>query len=95
MKNLKLFIFPLILVGLMIVSCNNDDDSSGDNDNVDMIVGTWKISDAWVDDESIYSQLLLVAYCPLQNEYNFMNDYTLRIDTFEGQAVTLEFTRSN
>lgn len=72
---------PLILLGFLAVSCNNDDDSS--DDNVDVIVGTWKVTDAFVDGGSIYDQLLLMAYCPLQNEYNFLNDYTLRIDTFE------------
>ena len=81
MRKLKLMIMPLLLIGFLTVSCNNDDDSSGNN--VDLIVGKWKISDAWVDGESVYEQLLLVAYCPLQNEYNFMNDYSLRIDTFE------------
>ncbi len=74
-------ILPLLLIGFLSVSCNNDDDSS--DNNVDIIVGKWKISDAWVDGESVYAQLLMVAYCPLQNEYNFMNDYSLRIDTFE------------
>lgn len=81
MKNLRLIILPLLLTGFLSVSCNEDDDSSGNN--VDMIVGTWKVTDAWVDGESVYDQLLLVAYCPLQNEYNFLNDYTLSIDTFE------------
>ena len=72
MKNLKLMMLPFILMGLLTISCNDDDDSSGDN--VDVIVGKWKVSDAWVDGESVYNQLLLVAYCPLQNEYNFLND---------------------
>lgn len=81
MKKLKSMIMPLLLIGFLAVSCNNDDDSS--DGNVDVIVGTWKVSDVWMDGESVYDQLLAVAYCPLQNEYNFMNDYTLRIDTFE------------
>ena len=65
----------------MAVSCSDDDDSS--NGNSDSIVGTWKVTNAWQNDESIYAQLLVVAYCPLQNEYNFLNDHSLRVDTFE------------
>ena len=78
---------PLLLIGFLAVSCNNDDDSS--DGNVDVIVGTWKVSDVWMDSVSVYDQLLEVAYCPLQNEYNFMNDYTLQIDTFE-EGITPE-----
>ncbi len=88
MKKLRLMILPLLLIGLFSVSCKNDDDST--HDNVDVIVGKWKISDVWIDGESVYNNLLLVAYCPLQNEYNFMNDYTLRIDTFEEGGINPE-----
>lgn len=87
MRKLKLMLMPLLLIGFLSVSCNNDDDSS--DNNVDKIVGKWKISNAWVGGESVYAQLLSVAYCPLQNEYNFMNDLTLRINTFE-EGITPE-----
>ncbi len=80
MKNLKLLFLPLLLVGFLNVSCNNDDDSS--DNNVDVIVGKWKVTDVFMGGVSVYDQVSEVAYCPLQNEYNFMNDYSLRIDTF-------------
>ncbi len=86
MKKLRFMILPFLLLGILSVSCK-DDDSSGGND--DLIVGTWKVSDAWVGEESIYDQLLENNFCAMQNIYKFMNDNTLHIDTFE-EGITPE-----
>lgn len=80
-------ILPMLLLGFLSVSCNNDDDSSSGND--DLIVGTWKVSNAWIGEESIYDQLLQTNFCAMQNLYNFMNDNSLEIDTFE-EGITPE-----
>lgn len=85
MKNLKLMLVPILLLGMFTFSCSGDDDSSN---NVDVIVGDWKISDVRIDGESVYDQLLLLNPCPFQNEYNFRNDFTIQIDAFEENADT-------
>lgn len=87
MKKLRFMMLPILLLGILTASCNNDDDSSGSGD--DVIVGTWKISNVWVGEESIYDELLSTNFCAMQNLYNFMADNSLEIDTFE-EGITPE-----
>ena len=87
MKKLRFMILPILLLGILSVSCNDDDDSSGGND--DLIVGSWKVSDAWVGGVSIYDQLLQNNFCAMQNIYKFLNDNSLQIDTFD-EGITPE-----
>ncbi|MFA7616668.1 MAG: lipocalin family protein [Moheibacter sp.] len=81
MKSLKFFILPLILIGMFGVSCSSDDDS-GQGDNVDLIVGTWKITDVWMGGQSVYALIQMTNPCPLQNKFIFENNFSARIETF-------------
>lgn len=85
MKNLKLMFIPMLVLGMFTFSCSSDDDSSN---NVDVIVGDWKISDVKIDGESVYAQLILLNPCPFQNQFNFKNDFTIQITTFEENSST-------
>lgn len=77
-----MFIAPLLLMGLFSMSCS-DDDEGGDNNNVDVIVGAWKISSIIVDDTDIYPILALQGVCEIESVSNFYNDYTVVNETFE------------
>lgn len=81
MKKMKFLILPLILIGLIGVSCSSDDDSGQDN-NVDLIVGTWKITDVWIGGQSVYELIQMTNPCPLQNKFIFGNDFSVRVETF-------------
>ena len=89
MKNLKFLILPLLVLGLFATSCSSDDDS---NDNVDTIVGTWKVTDVWQNGVSVYALLQMVAPCPLENKYILANDYSMKVETFETVGETNECT---
>lgn len=69
-------------MGLFSMSCS-DDDEGGDNNNVDVIVGAWKISSIIVDDTDIYPILVLQGVCEIESVSNFYNDYTVVNETFE------------
>ena len=79
MKKL-MWILPLF-VGFASVSCNNDDEGGGNN--VDVLVGAWKISSIVVNDTDIYPLLVLQGVCELDNVTHFHNDYTLKMTTFQ------------
>lgn len=81
MKGLKFLILPLILIGIFGVSCSSDDDS-GQGDNVDLIVGTWKMTDVWMGGQSVYALIQLSNPCPLQNKFIFENNFSVRVETF-------------
>lgn len=83
MKKL-MFIAPLLLMGLFSMSCSDDDE--GGNNNVDVIVGAWKISSIIVGDTDIYPALVLQGICELQNVQHFNNDYSLIVKNFEENA---------
>lgn len=85
MKNLKFLILPLLVLCLFANSCSSDDNS---NDNVDKIVGTWKVTDVWQNGVSVYVLLQMVAPCPLENKYILANDYSMKIETFEPVGET-------
>jgi len=85
MKNLKLMLVPMLLLGMLSFSCSSDDDSSN---NMDVIVGEWKISDVKIDGESVYAELVLLNPCPFQNQYHFRNDFSIQINTFEENSET-------
>jgi hypothetical protein len=89
MKNLKFLILPLLVLCLFANSCSSDDNS---NDNVDTIVGTWKVTDVWQNGVSVYILLQMVAPCPLKNKYILANDYSMKVETFETVGETNECT---
>lgn len=81
MKNLGFIFIPLLFLELLTLSCNNDDDNSG---NVDRIVGSWKISDVRVDDTSVYNVLINTPEgCFLNSKFHFYNDYTFKTNPYE------------
>ena len=75
--------FSILMMGLFVISCSNDDDSS-DNNNVDRIVGTWKVSDVKLNGLSVYFVLsqMQEAACILETEIQANNDYTAVIKTY-------------
>lgn len=79
MKKL-MFMFPLMIMGLF-TACNDDDE--GSSGNVDVIVGSWKISSIIVNDTDIYPLLVLEGVCEIENVISFHNDYTLTNQTFQ------------
>ncbi|MBW7870034.1 MAG: lipocalin family protein [Flavobacteriia bacterium] len=81
MKSLKFLILPLFLIGIFGVSCSSDDDS-GQGENVDLIVGTWKITDVWMGGQSVYALIQMTNPCPLQTKFIFENDFSVRVETF-------------
>lgn len=78
MKKLML-ILPLLVLGFTSMSCNNDDE--GGSNNVDVIVGAWKISSIVINDNDIYPLLVLQGFCELNNVTYFNNDYSLKMTT--------------
>ena len=83
MKKLVLII-PLLIMGFASVSCNNDDE--GGENNVDVVVGAWKISSIVVNDTDIYPLLVMQGVCELANVTHFHNDYTLKMTNFQENA---------
>lgn len=78
-----MFMSSFLFVMMSFLACNNDDDNNGIGNNVDVIVGSWKISSIVVDDTDIYPILALQGICELDNVTHFHNDYSLVIKTFE------------
>ncbi|SMC51220.1 lipocalin-like domain-containing protein [Moheibacter sediminis] len=84
MKKL-MFVVPVLLMGLFSMSCSNDDEG-GNNNNVDVIVGAWKISSIIVDDTDIYPILVFQGVCEIETVSHFYNDYSVVNKTFQENA---------
>lgn len=87
MKQFKFVFLTLFLLGLALNSCKSDDDTS-QTPNVDLIVGTWKITDVWVGGESVYVLILLSNPCPLQSKFIFDNDFSVMVETVVEDETT-------
>jgi len=83
MKKL-MWIVPLVLFGFASVSCNSDDEGSGQN--AEVIVGAWKITNIVVSGTDIYPLLVAQGVCEIENVTNFNNDHTLTLETFQENA---------
>lgn len=77
-----LWISFLLVTSALVASCSNDDES-GNNDNVDSIVGSWKVSDIKVGGFSVYDVIVdTEAACFLETSYQFNYDHTLIVRSF-------------
>ena len=80
MKKLLLLI-PLFLLAFGLNSCNSDDDSTN---NVDVLVGSWKITDIKTGGMSVYDILMgMPEGCFLNSKVHFYNDFTMKINPYE------------
>lgn len=86
MKKLKLLLIPFLFLSLFSTSCNNDDDGGAGDSNADPIVGTWKITDIWVNGQSVYAILMVTDPCPLETKFIFENDFTARVEPYQSDA---------
>src|SRR5690554_6374132 len=80
MKQFKFVFLTLFLLGLALNSCKSDDDTS-QTPNVDLLVGTWKITDVRVGGEIVYALILLSNPRPIQSKIIFDNAFSVMVDS--------------
>ena len=82
MNRLKFLFIPLLIAGFFAMSCSSDDDA-GDENHVDLIVGTWKITDVWVGGQSVYAIIMMTNPCVLESKVILENDFNARVEMVE------------
>ncbi len=80
-----MFIVPLLLISLFSLSCSNDD---GGDSNVDVIVGSWKITNIVINGTDIYPLLVAEGVCEIRNVTHFNNNFSVMMNTFQENAET-------
>lgn len=80
MKKVKA-IFSIFLLSILVASCSSDD--GGDRNDVDRIVGLWKVTDVRANGISIYDYINEgETACFLQTEVQFNNDHSILMQTY-------------